>query len=653
MVMDVKRRRIVSIIAIILLMGFSAIPVSADEEIYSVSDFEEFKAAVEEINAKTSDGTYTISLTGDIDFGSIGYNCKFLKDTEILGNGHTINLGSEMSNGRLQIGNAVLSLGKSNSTGSENQLKITVAAPKRSTALILVGNTNSGEVGTLNMYDGVELTGSSTNGVSLGSAVNIVNGQFNMYGGDIHGNTNDAIAAMGGAVAGDGRYGKVIFNMYGGSIRGNKTLTNYFGYGGGVFLSNASFNMEGGSIRENIVEKTVDSAQGYGGGVMIYAGKAVFSGGEISKNVSSNFGGGIFTHNGADIVIKNSFRITENSASQGGGLCNNGNSAVVEDGAIIANNKAVMRGDDIAHYGESLTLASAQNMNAFLLTDDSNHQITGWYLDDPRWKADSAQEIDVTAPLGKDTTFLKAAYENKYVVTYRFVSDSEGEGLPDEVVDLLPIDTQEYQLGDHVAAIQPVQLRVPVTGGVWEFKGYDADNKTIESITTEFVGSWMFRPNTILLNEAPVIHASDKTINTGDVFNPLEGVTATDKEDGTINLTIDNVIKNDVDTNKAGVYSVTYKVTDSNGADTTKTIWVTVKEEDKPLPPIDNQNTSIDDPEKIMLKQDLPIHKETEKINASIPKTEDRLNIKRYLLLSLLSIIICFFFARKKKLINK
>ena len=59
--MDVKRRRIVSIIAIILLMGFSAIPVSADEEIYSVSDFEEFKAAVEEINAKTSDGTYTIS----------------------------------------------------------------------------------------------------------------------------------------------------------------------------------------------------------------------------------------------------------------------------------------------------------------------------------------------------------------------------------------------------------------------------------------------------------------------------------------------------------------------------------------------------------------------------------------------------------------
>lgn len=244
-----KRRRIVSLIAIILLLSFSAIPVSADGGLYEVSDFEQFKAAVEEINAKISDGTYTISLTGDIDFGNTGYNCKFLKNTEILGNGHTINLGSEMSNGQLQIRNAVLSLGKSSGIGNENQLKITVAAPKRSTSLILVGNTNPGETGTLNMYNGVELTGSSTNGASLGSAVNIVNGQFNMYGGDIYGNTNDAISGMGGAVAGDGRYGKAIFNMYGGSIRNNKTLTNYIGYGGGVFLLNAVFNMQDGSIR--------------------------------------------------------------------------------------------------------------------------------------------------------------------------------------------------------------------------------------------------------------------------------------------------------------------------------------------------------------------------------------------------------------------
>ena len=38
------------------------------------------------------------------------------------------------------------------------------------------------------------------------------------------------------------------------------------------------------------------------------------------------------------------------------------------------------------------------------------------------------------------------------------------------------------------------------------------------------------------------------------------------KKDGTITLTKENIISNDVDTSKAGTYHVTYKVTDKNGA---------------------------------------------------------------------------------------
>ena len=56
-----------------------------------------------------------------------------------------------------------------------------------------------------------------------------------MYGGSIHENINEAIAGMGGAVAGHGNYGKVTFNMYGGAIRENKVVTNYAGSGGGIF----------------------------------------------------------------------------------------------------------------------------------------------------------------------------------------------------------------------------------------------------------------------------------------------------------------------------------------------------------------------------------------------------------------------------------
>ena len=56
---------------------------------------------------------------------------------------------------------------------------------------------------------------------------------------------------------------------------------------------------------------------------------------------------------------------------------------------------------------------------------------------------------------------------------------------------------------------------------------------------------------------------------------PLEGVTATDEEDGDISGSIE-VLNNEVDTTKVGIYEVTYKVTDSQGASTTKTIYVAV-----------------------------------------------------------------------------
>jgi len=88
-------------------------------------------------------------------------------------------------------------------------------------------------------------------------------------------------------------------------------------------------------------------------------------------------------------------------------------------------------------------------------------------------------------------------------------------------------------------------------------------------------------------NAAPTISANDVTLSVGDTFDPLKDVTATDKEDGTITLTKDNIVANDVDTSKAGTYHVTYKVTDKNGAITEKTITVTVKEKttNKPVSP--------------------------------------------------------------------
>ena len=85
-------------------------------------------------------------------------------------------------------------------------------------------------------------------------------------------------------------------------------------------------------------------------------------------------------------------------------------------------------------------------------------------------------------------------------------------------------------------------------------------------------------PKPSAINSVPVITASDKVIKVGDKFTnteALEGVTATDKEDGNITEKI-AVESNNVDTNQPGDYTVTYSVEDSKGAKATKTINVRV-----------------------------------------------------------------------------
>ena len=80
----------------------------------------------------------------------------------------------------------------------------------------------------------------------------------------------------------------------------------------------------------------------------------------------------------------------------------------------------------------------------------------------------------------------------------------------------------------------------------------------------------------VIINQLPVINAYDKTVYLNSTFNPLEGVSAYDPEDGTI--TDINVDKNEVKTDTLGKYEVTYSVIDSYGQTVTKTIKVTVSE---------------------------------------------------------------------------
>ena len=88
-------------------------------------------------------------------------------------------------------------------------------------------------------------------------------------------------------------------------------------------------------------------------------------------------------------------------------------------------------------------------------------------------------------------------------------------------------------------------------------------------------------------NEKPVIKgATNKTIKVGDKFDPISGVTAIDKEDG--DLTSKIKVEGKVDTNKAGKYTLTYKVTDSANATTIVKRVITVEDKTITPPPVEN-----------------------------------------------------------------
>lgn len=86
------------------------------------------------------------------------------------------------------------------------------------------------------------------------------------------------------------------------------------------------------------------------------------------------------------------------------------------------------------------------------------------------------------------------------------------------------------------------------------------------------------------VNAAPVLNGvGNKTIELGDSFDALAGVTAYDAEDGAItNITVTGT----VDTNVAGSYTLNYSVSDSAGKTTAKSCVVTVRAPYVNTPPV-------------------------------------------------------------------
>ena len=150
------------------------------------------------------------------------------------------------------------------------------------------------------------------------------------------------------------------------------------------------------------------------------------------------------------------------------------------------------------------------------------------------------------------------------------------------------VTAEDVEDGDLTDKIEVLKNEVDTTkAGKYEVTYKVTDRKGASRTKTITV---TVNPKMEPINEAPTIDVTDKEITVGDKFDPKDGVTAKDKEDGNLTDKIE-ILKNTVDPSKPGVYEVTYKVTDSKGASCTKTIKVTVKEK-TPAPSKNNDKTT-------------------------------------------------------------
>ena len=216
--------------------------------------------------------------------------------------------------------------------------------------------------------------------------------------------------------------------------------------------------------------------------------------------------------------------------------------------------------------------------------------------------AEDAEDGNLTAKIVVEKNDVKTDVAGKYEVTYK-VTDNQGATRRKtiivtvnpkmEVLNEAPVihaTDKTITVGDTFDPMAGVTATDTEDGNLTtkiEVKKNDVDTTTpgkyeVTYKVTDNQGASFTKSITVtvnpkmeVLNEAPVIHATDKTITVGDTFDPMAGVTATDAEDGNLTTKIE-VKKNDVDTTKAGKYEVTYKVTDNQGATCTKTIAVTV-----------------------------------------------------------------------------
>ena len=136
--------------------------------------------------------------------------------------------------------------------------------------------------------------------------------------------------------------------------------------------------------------------------------------------------------------------------------------------------------------------------------------------------------------------------------------------------DVSATDTED---GDLTKEIEVVEETVKIDEvGTYEvtYRVTDKNNQTTTKTITV----------TVTENKKPVITAEDKEVIQGRKLDELEGVSATDEEDGPLEVKVKD---STVNLEEPGSYTITYEATDSYNQTSEKTITVTVLKDEAPV----------------------------------------------------------------------
>lgn len=229
---------------------------------------------------------------------------------------------------------------------------------------------------------------------------------------------------------------------------------------------------------------------------------------------------------------------------------------------------------------------------------------------------------DITLSFQKEIDKEKPVISGKDVVIYNSSDLS--------VAELLELSIHDNVDGD-------IALDSPNVKIESDFDGHKTGEYHVKVMVSDQEGNTATKTFTIIVTKPASISYPQNAILVGEQFDPLQDVKAYDVDSSDVTASLE-VIKNDVDVNKAGKYTVKYRLTDKYGTETLFERIVEVKEKG-------NENVPAQDDD-IIVSDGQP---EKDVVDLIVPVTADTTQIWAYACLIVISFLGLFIYYRRRK----